>query len=261
MCCLSALLPAASFYEWIYFCSDGRGPNTVLHLQAGAFKVATFTTGATSSTACEPQNNSIPFPSLTPSHQTVPVSGFPVHPIQHFISAQPIYLPQQQQPVCLLPISATQPTYQLQPPIYHPTNAPYPLYIFPSNSTLAQSYGLSIQCGLAGPTSLQQPAASPLPSTQEVNDASNTSALSKNDQQQHASLHQVQQIVQSVELDQKETSSPRSEFDDDPAQVQIYKSQPPLPTLPSQYQTMTKATTLLLSEDLPNFTLTALGNR
>ncbi|KAJ6290663.1 hypothetical protein OIU78_026412 [Salix suchowensis] len=38
------------------------------------------------------------------------------------------------------------------------------------------------------------------------------------------------------------------QIDDDPVHAQIYKSQPPPPTLPSQYKTITPATTILLSE-------------
>ncbi|KAB2004200.1 hypothetical protein ERO13_D11G172300v2 [Gossypium hirsutum] len=61
---------------------------------------------------------------------------------------------------------------------------------------------------------------------------------------------QVQHQPQSFGVAAGETANYANKLDDDPARVQIYKSQPPPPMLPSQYQTMTKATTLLLSEAL-----------
>jgi hypothetical protein len=46
----------------------------------------------------------------------------------------------------------------------------------------------------------------------------------------------------------KEIGNCSKQIDNDHVHAQIYKSQPPPPTLPSQYQTMTPATTILLSE-------------
>ncbi|KAK4788357.1 hypothetical protein SAY86_019676 [Trapa natans] len=224
--------------------SDTRGINAAPVVRAG-IHYEQVAGGAAPSAALEPQNISILGPSLPPYHQTV---RFPVQPLHHLIPAGPMYAPQQQQPIRLLPMSSTQPVYQLQPPLYRPTNPPYPFYIMPSNPNLPQSYGMGMSghCGLAAPTGHLYPAVSPVLSSQEVNYASNPGPPCKTDAQQFASTHQLQQNVQPVEFDQREeTSSPRDEFDGDPAHVQIYKSQPPLPTLPSQYQTMTNAATLM----------------
>ncbi|OWM84643.1 uncharacterized protein LOC116205287 [Punica granatum] len=232
--------------------SDNWGMNAVPHPHSGIYheqvvKAAAFENRAALSTALDPENNTAPFPSFASSHQTVPLSGFPVQPFPHLVPTGTMYLSQRQHSVCLLPVPSTQPVYHLQPPLYHPPNPPHPLYVLPSNPTVTQPYGLPVQCGLAGPTGHPHSAISPMPSSQEVTESSNPGPQCT---QQHAGLHQGQQIVHPVDFDQRECSSPKDEFDDDPARLQIYKSQPPLPTLPSQYQTMTKATTLLLSEAL-----------
>ena len=54
---------------------------------------------------------------------------------------------------------------------------------------------------------------------------------------------------QSQAISNNHKESPKmNNLDDDLAHVDIYKSQPPPPTLPSHHQTMTKATTILLPE-------------
>ncbi|XP_039039247.1 uncharacterized protein LOC120177074 isoform X1 [Hibiscus syriacus] len=61
---------------------------------------------------------------------------------------------------------------------------------------------------------------------------------------------QIQHQPQSFGVAAGETVNNTNRLDDDPAPVQIYKSQPTPPMLTSQYQTMTKATALLLSDAL-----------
>ncbi|KAM4131538.1 hypothetical protein ACJW30_01G182700 [Castanea mollissima] len=69
-------------------------------------------------------------------------------------------------------------------------------------------------------------------------------------QQQPVGIPQMHHQPQSIPIPSRESANFNNELDDDPARVQIYKSQPPPPSVPSQYQTMTKATANLLSEAL-----------
>ncbi|XP_023890253.1 protein PAL OF QUIRKY isoform X2 [Quercus suber] len=69
-------------------------------------------------------------------------------------------------------------------------------------------------------------------------------------QQQPVGIPQMHHQPQSIPIPSHESAKFNNELDDDPARVQIYKSQPPPPLVPSQYQTMTKATANLLSEAL-----------
>lgn len=66
--------------------------------------------------------------------------------------------------------------------------------------------------------------------------------------QQNMTVPQMHNQPQLFGVAPRETANYGNEHDDDSVRAQIYKSQPPPPTLPSQYQTMTQATTVLLSE-------------
>lgn len=65
----------------------------------------------------------------------------------------------------------------------------------------------------------------------------------------HQQIH-VQPQKSSVAPGQAVGYSNELKVDDDPARAQIYKSQPPPPVLPSQYQTMAKAPVAAISETL-----------
>ncbi|TKY50496.1 clustered mitochondria protein [Spatholobus suberectus] len=71
-------------------------------------------------------------------------------------------------------------------------------------------------------------------------------------QEQEMDIYPMHHLSQSQNISVSSTESPKcgNELDDDLAHVQIYKSQPPPPALPSKYQTMTKASTNLLSKAL-----------
>ncbi|PON77503.1 PB1 domain containing protein [Parasponia andersonii] len=68
--------------------------------------------------------------------------------------------------------------------------------------------------------------------------------------QQSFGLCQNQHQSQSIPVAYRESPKHSNEVDDDLARVQIYKSQPPPPSRPLPYQSMTNATTALLSEAL-----------
>lgn len=70
-------------------------------------------------------------------------------------------------------------------------------------------------------------------------------------QQQFVNIPQIHHPTQPIPIPIPSVETGNySAFEDDPAQSQIYKSQPSAPMFPSQYQTMTNATKALLSEAL-----------
>lgn len=200
----------------------------------------------------------------SPSPPTDPFTGFPVsmnydqqqqqqwHQFVH--TGNPTYY--SQQPICLVQVPSTnQPMYQYQPqPLYqyHPSNQPSPMYVLPS-APPQQQYGLSMQCGLADTGTFINFASSGNPPLHHMIPYEPTHEASAIPCKQEFVAPPNNNVPQgAVDVDcQREsssTTSPMSEFEDDPVLVQIYKSQPPLPTLPSQY--LTKTTATVLSEAL-----------
>ncbi|MBA0769966.1 hypothetical protein Gotri_018651 [Gossypium trilobum] len=195
-------------------------------------------------------------------HKPIHASGFPVN-LMH--------LPPQQTQVIHEDTRYVQPNM----PGMQPSNQPRPMYYFPVAP--AQPYTVPVQHSIVHATGIGvgQPQAHPnasLVPTQmvfkEVAAVPQPAAELTSQQCQkipaghqlinvphtetetrHAGA-QVQHQPQSFGVAAGETANYANKLDDDPARVQIYKSQPPPPMLPSQYQTMTKATTLLLSEAL-----------
>lgn len=210
---------------------------------------------------------------------TVPVSGYPVtsqfdqlQHVQFFPTASP-YM--SQNPAFVVPVSQYYPVYQLQPqPLYYAPNQSYPTYVVPM--PVAQSQNLPMQGPLhdAPAITSSQPALdfSPMVNPQvaykEVPEALRKQELASQvfttvqgtaphahvpvteNKQNLVQMNQVRKHPQPVDVVHEETCFYDDEYVEDPARLQIYKSQPLPPTLPSQYQTMTEANTLLLTEAL-----------
>ncbi|KAF8026844.1 hypothetical protein BT93_F3360 [Corymbia citriodora subsp. variegata] len=210
---------------------------------------------------------------------TIPVSGYPVTPqfdqLQHlqFVPAASPYM--SQNPAFVLPVSQYYPVYQLQPqPLYYAPSQSYPTYVVPV--PVAQSQNLPMQGPLRDAPAIasSQPAPdfSPLVNPQvaykEVPEAHRKPELASQvfSTTQGTALHAhapitenkpnlmqmnpVRKHPQPVDVVHEESCYYDDEYVEDPARLQIYKSQPLPPTLPSQYQTMTEANTLLLTEAL-----------
>ncbi|RVW77468.1 hypothetical protein CK203_053461 [Vitis vinifera] len=165
-------------------------------------------------------------------HKAVEVSGFP----------SSLQLDQQQQQLQFVPAGAQYITHYPTGPV--PVSSYYPIY----HHRPPQPYNFSMQGSLidsATVASSQPPMhlnATMIPSQvvyKEVTAAPPLPDLAT----------KIHHPTQSIPIASMEAAN-YSAFEDDPAQSQIYKSQPPAPILPSQYQTMTNATKALLSEAL-----------
>ncbi|KAL4354111.1 hypothetical protein GQ457_06G026510 [Hibiscus cannabinus] len=157
------------------------------------------------------------------------------------------------------------PVYYPMPPqqqqhLHYQSNQPYPMYYVPVAPT--QPYNIPVQQGMVQAMSIGtgQPQAlpnAPLAVPQPVADLASQQCQNIPAGLQHIHVPHTgtetrfagAQIQNQPQLF-GETANQTNKLDDDPARVQIYKSQPPPPILPSQYKTMTKATTLRLSEAL-----------
>ncbi|KAJ8761176.1 hypothetical protein K2173_001232 [Erythroxylum novogranatense] len=197
------------------------------------------------------------------------------HPLQpqYLHTVAPQYLPQSSAGV--MPMS---PIYLMNSPgiplqqqqqLYYQANQPQQVYLVP----VGQPYNLPEQSGLINntttpsdrpplhPTTILNTAhmlykvstpstvpevASQVYRTVEMGSAFANVPQSENHEQ--AGLPQISNQLQSIRIASVENSPSSDELNDDPARTQIYKSQPPAPMLPSHYQTMGKATTVLLSE-------------
>ncbi|XP_030527379.1 uncharacterized protein LOC115738771 isoform X2 [Rhodamnia argentea] len=198
---------------------------------------------------------------------TIPVSGYPVNPqfeqLQHvqFVPTASPY--RSQNPAFAVPVSQYCPVYQLQPQqLCYMPNHSYPTYAVPVPA--AQSQNLQMQGpsrdALAIASSQLAPDFSPLVNPPQVACKEVPEALRKPELAAHVpitenkqnliQMNQVRKHPQPVDVVHEETCYYDDEYVDDPARLQIYKSQPLPPTLPSQYQTMTEANTLLLTEAL-----------
>lgn len=179
------------------------------------------------------------------------------------------YMPQYAGPV---PISPYYPVYQMPMHAQHiscPPNQPYPIYLVPMRPTQCHNIPIpcsSIDANITSPSSrpplhpqtsvITQPVGykevfgaqisesatkvycSIPASTQLVNIPSNQGQLLVGPLEHQIASEPVKTtaVVSAIE---------DSEFDEDIAYNQIYKTQPSVPVLPSHYQTMTKGTTML----------------
>lgn len=203
-------------------------------------------------------------------HNTVPVSGYPLslqydqlQQLQFVQTAAPQYVPQNT--TGIMPLSSyyvmSSPVPQQQ--VYYQSNQPQPIYLVP----VAQPYNLPMQNSLMNtaavassrppihpdssmyPAQMVSNAAASLPvaelTSQVYRTSSPVTVPHVKNQKQGRGPPQMNHQGQPICAASMETGK---KIDDDPVHAQIYKSQPPPPTLPSQYQTMTPATTILLSE-------------
>ncbi|XP_061337407.1 protein PAL OF QUIRKY [Gastrolobium bilobum] len=192
-------------------------------------------------------------------------------PHLQFVQAATHFLPLH--PSGLLPVPSLQHIYQqprpLQHMVYH-ANQPCPVYLvpignMPPNSlpiSAASQASLNLNASLMNCHVAHNPevgARSPF-----AHDFTSQNYLTNNaiasvvhvpyngSQQKEMDIYQMhnQSQSQNVSITPRESPEYENELDDDLARVQIYKSQPPPPTLPSKYKTMAKATTDPMSEAL-----------
>ena len=219
-----------------------------------------------------------------PAYKSISVSGYPL-PLQlnqlqqqqvQFVQVGANYIPHNSTGV--LPNTSCYTMYPAQPlqQFHYQPNHLCPVYFVPVGQM--PYYSLPVQCGLVNTvTAPNQPPILPnasfiapqvaykeapvapakpdLPSqfyrTSLAHVAAPLVPVSYNEnQQQPVGIPQMHHQPQSIPIPSRESANFNNELDDDPAHVQIYKSQPPPPSVPSQYQTMTKATANLLSEAL-----------
>ncbi|XP_051126897.1 uncharacterized protein LOC127248553 [Andrographis paniculata] len=171
-----------------------------------------------------------------------------------------------------VPASPYYPLYQLPMPtpqhIPSPQNQPYPIYIVPMQTP--QYHNMSMQCSFdpsATSSSGQQPVhpqAAAIPHSIAHKDIHGTQipesvtqvycniptavqpiSVPSNQGELAMKLPEPQMPSEPVANSSAIPSSHGCEFDEDIAYNQIYKTQPLPPVLPSQYQTMTKGTTVV----------------
>lgn len=154
-----------------------------------------------------------------------------------YIQAGPHYLPQY--PTSPMPISSYYPMYhpQLHPHQCNPRQ-PYPVYLVPIRP--AQSYSIPVPHNI-NETATVAPIRPPLPphTTVITPQVAYKDAASAADPFDSLSSNQNPSLAD---------ANYSNKFDDDLVYAQIYKSQPPAPALPPQYQTVTKAAGVALSE-------------
>ncbi|KAM3760309.1 hypothetical protein ACB098_01G183600 [Castanea mollissima] len=170
---------------------------------------------------------------------------YPAQPLQQFH-----YQPNQLCPVYFVPVGQMPPhSLPGQCGLVNTVTAPNQLPLLPNASLIAPQ--------VAYKEAPAAPAKPDLPSQFYRTSLAHVAAplvpvpVSYNEnQQQPVGIPQMHHQPQSIPIPSRESANFNNELDDDPARVQIYKSQPPPPSVPSQYQTMTKATANLLSEAL-----------
>ncbi|KAI4389325.1 hypothetical protein MLD38_001561 [Melastoma candidum] len=169
-----------------------------------------------------------------------------------------------QQPYC--------PAYHVQPPppdqplhFYYPQNQPYPVYVVPVVPAPQVPYGLPMPGGSGGSATIDygQPLLHPVnPMVNPQMWPLQAVPLVENKQK----LEKLQPIPVETQPQPQSPPQPKpqpkplisveenncydDQFEDDPARFQIYKTQPLPAVLPTQYQTMAEATTLMLTEAL-----------
>lgn len=194
-----------------------------------------------------PQNTlgRVPISSFYPLYHT----QMPQQQVMHF-QYQPIQLP----PVYLMPVAPTQaysfpgyPGYIENPALtsnqtpvqVKSTYIPFPQVVQNEPTQTDVSPNITSHVYNTGHSEIPLVAAAPL-----------LPVPHNESQQQPLGILEPQHQPQSVAIPSRDSSKPSNELDDDPAHVQIYKSQPPPPSCPSQYETMNKKTSVLLFEAL-----------
>ncbi|KAJ6396406.1 hypothetical protein OIU77_021440 [Salix suchowensis] len=209
-------------------------------------------------------------------HKTVPVSWYPVslqydqpQQLQFIHTGGPHYIPQDSSGVAPMSSYYAMSSQVCQQPVYYQTNQPQPIYLVP-----AHPHNLAVQGGLMNTTTVASSrppvhhnstmlppqvaynASTALPAAdltsqvyRKIPRESSPDIVPRNEnQQQCGGLPQMNHQAQPVCAASKESGNYSKQIDEDHVHAQIYKSQPLPPTLPSQYQTMTPPTTILLSE-------------
>ncbi|KAK9272779.1 hypothetical protein L1049_003156 [Liquidambar formosana] len=199
----------------------------------------------------------------------LPISSYyPMYPSQLHQQQQTHYQHNQHYPIYLLPVSHTQPYgLSMQCNLVDIGNTASSR---PSKQCNLVDIGNSVSSQppmRANATTVPQPVAFkevttappvpvpvPVPVPESAVQVYPTTPLfhvpSNQNQQQLMDLPQMHNASQSIAISSTETAKYCNKVDDDPAYTQIYKSQPPAPSLSSQYQTMTQATAVMLSEAL-----------
>ncbi|KAL9427680.1 hypothetical protein AB3S75_029795 [Citrus x aurantiifolia] len=218
------------------------------------------------------------------THKVVQVSGYPLSSQLDQLQRQQVqFVPMDthfvhQNPAGAFPTVPYYPVYntpphQPQPQPHYLPNQAYPVYLVPVGQS--QIYDSSTQYGCKDslPVVTGRPPlhpnstlissqvtykeATPAPPIPEfVSQAYRTTPVANSlvhvayneNKQQNMTVPQMRNQPQLFGVAPRESANYGNEHDDDSVRAQIYKSQPPPPTLPSQYQTMMQATTVLLSE-------------
>ncbi|OMO80291.1 Phox/Bem1p [Corchorus capsularis] len=232
--------------------------------------------------AMESKVSSNPYDSGVEMHKPIQASGFPMNLMdqpqqqKQLVYEGTHYIPQNMPGV--QPVTSYYPVYHQVPQEQHlhfQSNQPYPVYYLPVVPT--QSYNIPVQCGMVQASTVgsgqpqTHPNASSIPPQRVLKEVTvlpqpmaelNSQTYQKipghqlvhvpyNETETRLVGSQIQHQPQAFGPAAGETATCTNKLDDDLARVQIYKSQPPPPTVPSQYQTMTtKAATLILSEAL-----------
>ncbi|OMP04703.1 Phox/Bem1p [Corchorus olitorius] len=232
--------------------------------------------------AMESKVSSNPYDSGIEMHKPIQASGFPMNLMdqpqqqKQFVYEGTHYIPQNMPGV--QPVTSYYPVYHQVPQeqhLHYQSNQPYPVYYLPVVPT--QSYNIPVHCGTvqASTAGSGQPQTHPnapsIPPQRVLKEVAvlpqpvaelNSQTYQKipghqlvhvpyNETETRLVGSQIQHQPQAFGPAAGETANYTNKLDDDLARVQIYKSQPPPPTVPSQYQTMTtKAATLILSEAL-----------
>lgn len=217
----------------------------------------------------------------TQMNKSIPASGYTISSLPdqpqpqqvQFVPSGSHYLPQN--PPDLLSgsyyYSMYPPLPQQQPQFHFPLPRPYQVYYIPvgqsqpynfhvvdaSNIASGQanvhsnaSFSATTQVPLKEVTRMPELTSQTFRTTQAANPLVH---VPYNEDIQQSFVHQqihVQPQKSSVAPGQAVGYSNELKVDDDPARAQIYKSQPPPPVLPSQYQTMAKAPVAAISETL-----------
>ncbi|KAK2652320.1 hypothetical protein Ddye_012176 [Dipteronia dyeriana] len=208
-----------------------------------------------------------------PMHKTVQVAGpgYLLSTQLDQLQQQSLQFVQMSNPMSVLPV--TYPTHNMMPPhqpIQYLPNQPYPVYAVPVGQ--AQAYNASPQYCSKETMPVVSGRPPLLPNTPAiaykevaavptmpgfVSQAYRTTPVANSPvhmlynevKQQNVVVPQMHNQPLPISVTSGETANYSNEHDDEAARSQIYKSQPPPPppTLPSQYQTMTNARTVLLS--------------
>ncbi|KAF5737731.1 hypothetical protein HS088_TW13G00620 [Tripterygium wilfordii] len=258
----------------------GQSEESVTNLQDNKVKLTSsdFVTSENSVASAVSQDQGVHVTSMEmESRVHIPSSGAQMHKIVH-ASDYPLssHLDQLQQkhhvqfvplktnyPMSVLPIQSYYPVYNQQPQLYYLPNQPHPVYLLPVAQP--QTYNPSVHCGMAE-TAPIDPSRSPMhpnvpviasqvayKEVNPVSGAANTTFVHvpySENMQQVGVVPQIHYQPQPADVANRETANYSNELDDDSLRAQIYKSQPPPPLVPSQFQTMTNATAVLLSEAL-----------